>query len=302
MKRLLQRKQRVRVGEVLIQKGLITQAQLKQALTAQRETQTKLGEVLVSKGLVTERQLKIALSEQYWRNVFAALMLMSGTVVTTQVKLATAQTAVTNYQQLNRSGSTELSSRGQAQSTANLIARNNGASKFVETPLAANPTESSPLVGFCNPLQGRGKVSQGFHGVTHRGRMEYAIDYAVGIGTPVYAMRSGRVVAMQDKYPDTGGGKENVSKFNYIWIEHDGGYRSAYLHLQQGFRSKVNLKAGDRVQAGQLIGFSGNSGWSSGPHLHVEIQRPGNSGQFGQTVAFNNAQSCVETVVAQGSR
>lgn len=302
MKGLLQRKQRVRVGEVLVQKGLITQGQLRQALDTQRETKILLGEVLISEGLVTERQLNRALSEQYWRNAFATLMVLSGTLLTNQVRLVNAQTAVISPLSGNRTSAAELASQNQANYRANSIARNNGTSTFIETPLAANPTEASPLLGFCNPLQGRGRVSQGYRGVTHRGRMEYAIDYAVGIGTPVYAMRSGRVVGMQDKYPDTGGGKENISKFNYIWIEHDGGYRSAYLHLQQGFRSKVNLKVGDRIQAGQLIGFSGNSGWSSGPHLHVEIQRPASGGQFGQTVAFNNNQSCTGTVVAQNAR
>ena len=114
---------------------------------------------------------------------------------------------------------------------------------------------------------------------------------AAGIGTPVYAMRAGKVLGVRDKYPDTGGGRENGAKFNYVWLEHEDGYRSVYVHLQQGFRNKVTIKAGDRVEAGQLIGHSGNSGWSSGPHLHIEVQKPG-GGKFSKTVPFAIAGTC----------
>ena len=122
--------------------------------------------------------------------------------------------------------------------------------------------------------------------------MEYAYDLASSIGTPVYAMKSGQVIRLQDKYPDTGGTRANASKFNYVWIEHENGYRSAYAHLQQGFRQRTQLKAGDWVEAGQLIGYSGNSGWSSGPHLHVEVQTQGSRSNFSKTVPFSIAGSC----------
>lgn len=156
-----------------------------------------------------------------------------------------------------------------------------------KTPLHANPTEANPLRGFLDPLNGSGTVTQGNGGSTsHTGRAQYAIDYGVPIGTPVYAMRSGTVVGVVDKYPDTGGGYENRNNFNYVLIEHDGGYRSAYLHLQQGSNSRIGLKVGDTVNAGELIGYSGNSGWSTGPHLHVEVHQPTAGGYFGQTVPF----------------
>ncbi len=154
------------------------------------------------------------------------------------------------------------------------------------------PTIASPLKGFCHPLDGKGYLSQGIRGKTHQNRMEYAYDIASSIGTPVYAMRAGRVIRLQDKYPDTGGTKAHASKFNYVWIEHDNGYRSAYAHLQQGFRKRVQLKAGDWVKAGQLIGYSGNSGWSSGPHLHVEVQTQGSRAKFSPTVPFQISGSC----------
>jgi type IV pilus assembly protein PilB len=59
---------KIRVGEVLTQKGLITKEELAQALTTQRQTQIKLGEVLIQQGLVTRKQLNHALSEQQRRN------------------------------------------------------------------------------------------------------------------------------------------------------------------------------------------------------------------------------------------
>ncbi|TAG70626.1 MAG: M23 family metallopeptidase [Oscillatoriales cyanobacterium] len=155
--------------------------------------------------------------------------------------------------------------------------------------LFANPTSFNPLVGFNNPLQGAGSLTQGPGGSTsHTGRAQYAIDYGVNLGTPVYAMRSGTVKRVIDAYSDTGGGPEKANQANLVTIEHDGGYRSAYLHLQRGFSSKVagGIKEGNTVKAGQLIGYSGNSGWSTGPHLHVEVHRPNSNGTFGQTVAF----------------
>lgn len=164
--------------------------------------------------------------------------------------------------------------------------------RLLTLALHEEPTVDSPLEGFCHPLWGQGWLSQGIRGVTHNGRMEYAYDYAAGIGTPVYAMRSGRVISIQDKYPDRGGGKEQIHRFNHVWLEHDGGYRSAYVHLQQGFRQRVSLKVGDQVTAGQIIGYSGNSGWSSGPHLHVEVHRAEEPFQFTQTVPFAIASSC----------
>lgn len=154
------------------------------------------------------------------------------------------------------------------------------------------PTVDTPLQGFCHPLWGKGRLSQGIRGVTHNGRMEYAYDYAAGIGTPIYAMRPGQVISIQDKYPDRGGDKEQIHRFNHVWLEHDGGYRSAYVHLQQGFRRRVNLKVGDQVKAGQIIGYSGNSGWSSGPHLHVEVHRAEERFRFTQTVPFAISNSC----------
>jgi murein DD-endopeptidase MepM/ murein hydrolase activator NlpD len=282
--------EKIRIGDVLIQKGLIGTDDLTQALLEQRNTNAKLGEILVKRGLLTHPELRAALNEQHWRNWIAAFLLSVGSLATAAPKMATAMP------RRIENSSAETSQLFSPKTVARHLASE---SQFYSS-LAANPnpTVSFPLQGFCHPLNGLGYVSQGIRGTTHQGRMEYAYDLAASIGTPVYAMRAGRVIGIQDRYPDTGGGAENVSKFNYLLIEHDGGYRSAYLHLKQGFHSQVQIKAGDRVEVGQLIGYSGNSGWSSGPHLHIELQEPGDAYSFGQTVPFAIAGTCKPGTVA----
>jgi murein DD-endopeptidase MepM/ murein hydrolase activator NlpD len=288
--------QKIRIGEVLLEKKLISQEQLQQALLAQGETGQKLGDILISQGIITNRQLDAALNSQYWQNFTATLLVSLGAIATTVPQIAVAQ-----FSSLPRHAQTQNSDRfSQHQqvfrSNSSLFNRkpleSSPPKKNINTldniSLAANsqPTEANPLNGFLYPFNHSLPMSQGYNGTTHRGRMYYALDIAAAIGTPIFAMRSGTVVGIEDRFPDTGGGQENMTKFNYVWIEHDGGYRSAYLHLKQGFTSSVNIKVGDRVRGGQLIGFSGNSGWSSGPHLHVEVHKYEDNGNFGQTVPF----------------
>lgn len=170
-----------------------------------------------------------------------------------------------------------------------------------QASLLVEPDVGSAVRQFCHPLGGLGELTQGNGGLTHQGRMYYAYDLASPIGTPVYAMQSGRVIGLYDRYPDTGGGRERSNKFNYVYLEHDDGYRSVYVHLQEEFRKTITLEIGDWVEVGDLIGLSGNSGWSGGPHLHVEVQQPGDSPRrFTTTVPFAIASQCDSGFIAQG--
>ncbi len=82
------------------------------------------------------------------------------------------------------------------------------------------------------------------------------IDIAENYGAPVYASASGHV-QRADWYGGYG---------NYIRLSHDYGYSTAYGHL-----SKIAVKAGDYVDKGQVIGYVGSTGYSTGPHLHFEV-------------------------------
>jgi murein DD-endopeptidase MepM/ murein hydrolase activator NlpD len=151
--------------------------------------------------------------------------------------------------------------------------------------LQSNPTTANPLKGFRNPLPAVYPISQAPGGkYSHTGKEAYAIDFATPkIGTSVSAMRAGKVIKVVDGYPDTGGGAANINRVNYVAIEHENGYVSLYLHLQQGFSAKTGVRVGNSVNAGSLIGYSGNSGWSDAQHLHVEVDK---GGVFNQSVPF----------------
>lgn len=302
---------KIRIGELLLQKGFINPTQLRQALSLQRDSELKLGEILIQQGLISHEQLHQVLTEQRWRNLVTSVLLSVSTLTPHLPQPLSHAEVQASEAHGNHSHSVEFitndpikekTDRQNQGGISTQLSPSKVKTLFASaTPIPSKPTVASPLRGFCHPLNGQGWLSQGIRGTTHQGRMEYAYDLAASIGTPIYAMRSGKVLAIRDKYPDIGGGKENAARYNFIWIEHDDGYRSIYVHLQQGFRNKVNLRAGDHVEAGQLIGYSGNSGWSSGPHLHVEVQTPSRRQHFTKTVPFAISKSCNGEQFAQES-
>ncbi|MGV9389934.1 M23 family metallopeptidase [Streptomyces olivaceus] len=101
-------------------------------------------------------------------------------------------------------------------------------------------------------------------------------DFAVPIGTNVVAAHGGTVV----KAGGNGAG-DGPAYGNAIVIKHGNGTYSQYAHL-----SKINVKAGQVVKTGQSIAKSGNTGNSSGPHLHFEIRTTANYGSAVDPVAF----------------
>jgi murein DD-endopeptidase MepM/ murein hydrolase activator NlpD len=115
----------------------------------------------------------------------------------------------------------------------------------------------------------RYKVSQGYNGgFSHKGSNQYAIDWQMPEGTPVFAARGGLVVKVKDD-SSTGGSSMKYDPYNnYVLIRHSDGTLGHYCHLQKG---GVPVKAGQAVNAGQLIAHSGNTGFSSGPHLHFSV-------------------------------
>lgn len=111
----------------------------------------------------------------------------------------------------------------------------------------------------------------------------HSIDFLMPIGTPVVAARRGTVLATRDSMK--GGGTEPMFKdrANYVWVAHSDGSVAAYVHLRhQG----VAVAVGDVVQEGQLLGHSGNSGFSQAPHLHFSIMMPRGKPQAWPTASF----------------
>lgn len=115
------------------------------------------------------------------------------------------------------------------------------------------------------PVDGA-RLSSGFGRRTHPilgySKMHTGVDFAVPQGTPIYAAGDGTV--------------EKASVFggygNYIRIRHTSEYATAYGHLSGYARG---ISAGKRIRQGEIIGYAGSTGMSTGPHLHYEILRNG---------------------------
>jgi hypothetical protein len=104
---------------------------------------------------------------------------------------------------------------------------------------------------------------------THTGT--FAFDFAMPIGTPIVAARGGIVASTVDGYDE--GSAESarfLERSNSVVVLHDDGTIAGYGHLRRG----LAVTEGDRVAVGQLLGWSGNSGYSSGAHLHFEVGIP----------------------------
>lgn len=98
----------------------------------------------------------------------------------------------------------------------------------------------------------------------------YAIDLAAPVGTPVLAARDGVVMQIEDGFEDAGDLDDDaVARANFVRILHDDGSMALYAHLQA---EGVEVRPGQRVRRGDRIARSGNSGLSSGPHLHFAVQ------------------------------
>ena len=121
-------------------------------------------------------------------------------------------------------------------------------------------------------------VMQGYGGeFSHKGELQYAMDFDMPEGTPVHAARAGTVVKLEEKNAKGGPTKEMMDFANYVTIMHGDGTFADYSHLKKG---GVAVEVGQRVQTGQLIGYSGNTGFSTGPHLHFIVKKAKRGGGF----------------------
>jgi len=92
-------------------------------------------------------------------------------------------------------------------------------------------------------------------------KFHYGIDFTAPVGTEIYATGDGVVTEV---------GTSKVGYGNYIQLDHGYGYSTLYAHLH-----KFNVRNGQKVKRGEVIGFVGNTGTSTAPHLHYEVHRNG---------------------------
>jgi hypothetical protein len=132
------------------------------------------------------------------------------------------------------------------------------------------------------------RVSQSFHGQsTHtHPQSEYAVDIPMPEGTRIHTARSGVIMNVAHDFFTGGKGAQFTEKANFIRILHDDGTMALYAHLKV---ESIQYPVGARVARGQFIAESGNTGYSSGPHLHFTVQK--NFGMELRSIPFEFADS-----------
>ena len=132
--------------------------------------------------------------------------------------------------------------------------------------LATNKSELIAAIPTIQPIKNKDltRVASGFgyriDPFTKKRRFHYGMDFTAKRGTPVYASGNGIVKRADNRSSGYG---------RHIRIDHGFGYVSLYAHL-----SKYNVRRGQKVKRGEIIGYVGNTGRSAGPHLHYEIISP----------------------------
>jgi murein DD-endopeptidase MepM/ murein hydrolase activator NlpD len=125
-------------------------------------------------------------------------------------------------------------------------------------PTSAKQLQRAILAAPPDKVRVSSRYGRRMHPVLGYTRQHRAIDFAAPAGTPIKAPSDGKVVRAG----------RNGAYGNYVRIDHGGGYQTAYGHLK---RIAVNASEGTRVRTGQVIGYVGSTGRSTGPHLHYEL-------------------------------
>lgn len=136
-------------------------------------------------------------------------------------------------------------------------AASSGSNGTVVKNVPKSSTKDAGTGFFSRPMQG-GIKTQGIHG--HNG-----IDIAGSIGTPILAARGGTVTTVR------GGGTWNGGYGNYVVVSHGNGIQTLYAHM-----NSITVSQGQTVNTGQQVGTLGNTGQSTGPHLHFEVRNAKN--------------------------
>jgi len=153
------------------------------------------------------------------------------------------------------------------------------------------PATTTVSIPSRNPLEGA-RLSSGYgmrtHPVLGGRRGHKGIDLAGATGTPIYATADG-IVSRADWFSSYG---------LYVSLEHGGSMQTRYGHM-----SRLNVAAGQRVRKGEIIGYVGSTGRSTGPHLHYEVRVNGeavNPVPYLQAGEYQLAQVSADTTLGQG--
>ena len=141
------------------------------------------------------------------------------------------------------------------------------------------------------------KTGQSFHGsLSHHGSEGYAVDFPMAVGTPIHAARRGLVVLVTEHFTEGAWRQDLRDKSNQVTIAHEDGSLSRYMHLRP--RGAL-VELGQWVESGELIGYSGNVGYTNGPHLHFDVSRPGRD-LVTQTIPFELRVDGVDLTPVEG--
>lgn len=121
----------------------------------------------------------------------------------------------------------------------------------------------------------------------HNNNLKHAVDFIVPEGTVVKAALDGTVIDVKQD-SNVGGADPKFDEYgNYIEIKHSNNEYSVYEHIR---KNGSLVKRGDKIKTGQIIGYSGSTGWIAnlGPHLHFDVHKYyGNGPNDYQTLEIN---------------
>lgn len=142
------------------------------------------------------------------------------------------------------------------------------------TAMPGDPAASPRDVVYALPVDETSgwRLGQSFHGgFSHTDAQNlYAVDLIVDEGTPVLAARDGVVMQVESGFDRAGLDRQKFAeRANLVRVLHDDGTMAVYAHLKE---NGVFVRVGQRVGIGEQIGESGNTGYSTGPHLHFSLQ------------------------------
>ncbi len=177
-----------------------------------------------------------------------------------------------------------------ALSTANLYQGKSAIPSFSFRWIIGDPQAQQDNHRYRLPLPANGsyQISQTFNGrFSHRQQpSQFAVDFAMPVGTDIQAAREGRVILVTDNYSFGGKDEYFLNKANYVMVLHADGTYGIYAHILPG---SAYVKPGDNIAAGQRLARSGSSGYSSGPHLHFAVLK--NTGFKTVSVPFSFVDS-----------